>query len=127
MTHTGEKPFSCLVCNRPFREMSTLKKHLITHRKQMNSSQIKTNDDSNHSKKFTESDQAKNFHKCPLCKTICKGTDGLMSHIMATHRTNTKQINDKPVSIVGRKSSKSPPPLIPINRAAFNYLKVKRL
>lgn len=93
----------------------------------MNSSPIKTNDDSNnHSKKFTESDQSKNFHKCPLCITICKGTDGLMSHIMATHRTNTKRIDDKPSETIGRKLSKSPPPLIPINRATFNYSKVKR-
>lgn len=144
MIHTGEKPFSCLECNRPFREMSTLKKHLITHRKQngfqMNSSSIKiTNDDNNitknHSKTLTELNQSKekpaaehivNFHKCPLCMIVCKGTDGLMSHIMSIHRTIKKRIDDKPSETIGRKLSKSPPPLIPINRATFNYSKVKR-
>lgn len=141
MIHTGEKPFNCLECNRPFREMSTLKKHLITHRKQngfqLNSSSIITNDDNNHhsnklielneSKKKSAAKQIPNFHKCPLCMTVCKGTDGLMNHIMSIHRTNEKQIDVKPNKIIGRKSSKSPPPLIPINRATFNYSKVKRL
>lgn len=145
MIHTGEKPFSCLECNRPFREMSTLKKHLITHRKQnglqMNSSSIiRMNNDNNitknHSKKLTELNQSKekpptehiiNLHKCPLCMSVCKGTDGLMSHIMSIHRTKKKRNDDKPSETIGRKLSKSPPPLIPINRATFNYSKVKRL
>lgn len=141
MIHTGEKPFNCEHCSRPFREMSTLKKHLITHRKQsgfqMNSSS--TADDNNvtknHSKRFTELNQSKekwaaeqiiNFHKCPLCMAVCKGTDGLMSHIMSIHRTNKKKIDEKSSETSGRKLSKSPPPLIPINRATFNYSKIKR-
>lgn len=129
MIHTGEKPFKCSECKRPFREMSTLKKHLITHRKQngfhLNSvpkerpppppkMPILTA-----SLKHTTVEQV-SLHKCPLCKTICKGTEGLMNHIMSVHRS--KKTDDNRPTITVRKFSKSPPPLIPINRATFKRI-----
>lgn len=131
MIHTGEKPFTCSECKRPFREMSTLKKHLITHRKQ-------NGFNATAAQKFTDLTAAKqnpskpaqfqqSLHKCPLCKTICRGTENLMNHITAVHRPN----NAKSSKIVMRKSSKSPPPLIPINKAAlkgaFNFLNANRI
>lgn len=128
MIHTGEKPFKCPDCQRPFREMSTLKKHLITHRKQngfisntvckppalidMKQQQTATAP--------SKSPQLPNslLHKCPLCKTICRGTENLMSHITSVHRPNSaKKHESSDVTI--RKRSKSPPPLIPINKVAF--------
>lgn len=130
MIHTGEKPFTCSECKRPFREMSTLKKHLITHRKQNGFSTTAA-------QKLTDLTATKplpskptqfqqSLHKCPLCKTICRGTENLMSHITSVHRPNNAKSNASSESVM-RKSSKSPPPLIPINKAAFNYLNVKRI
>lgn len=143
MIHTGEKPFTCSDCKRPFREMSTLKKHMITHRKQ-NGFNSTT---SFKSMALTESGQSPSastsppppsskpttqFHKCPLCSTICRGTENLMNHITSIHRpnSNAKKSNGSSENRM-RKLAKSPPPLIPIksvlNRTAFNYLKAKRI
>lgn len=123
MIHTGEKPFTCPDCKRPFREMSTLKKHLITHRKQNGFTQTNSLKPINAIESKPTAMPSKphfqaSLHKCPLCKTICRGTEALMSHITAVHR---KPKNDS------RKLSKSPPPLIPINKAAFNYMNAKRI
>lgn len=32
MVHTGERPHICSICERPFRQRSTLKVHMRTHR-----------------------------------------------------------------------------------------------
>lgn len=130
----GEKPFTCSECSRPFREMSTLKKHLITHRRQngfnSGNSNLKPN--------FIETGQqlttppskptqlTQSLHKCPLCKTICRGTENLMNHITSVHRPTSAKSNASS-EIRVRKFSKSPPPLIPINKAVFNYLNSKRI
>lgn len=126
MIHTGEKPFKCPDCKRPFREMSTLKKHLITHRKQngFNASTVQKSET-----RQLPSTPAKfqlNLHKCPLCTKICRGTENLMNHITSVHRPNKIKSNGSSENTM-RKSSKSPPPLIPINKAAFNYLNAKRI
>lgn len=144
----GEKPFSCPECKRPFREMSTLKKHLITHRKQngFNSSvTVKPLSALMETKQPAQTITASSkpkiaslssalLHKCPLCKTICKGTEALMNHITSIHRPNaaTKNHNNNNNGssnrmLPHRKHTKSPPPLIPINKAAFNYLNAKRI
>lgn len=141
MIHTGEKPFTCSECKRPFREMSTLRKHLVTHRRQ-NSLQL-------NSKNATAILQTKlqkpatmikdsielkanslnlqSLNKCPFCKTICKGTENLMSHIASVHRSNSKNNNNISTNISIRKYTKSPPPLIPINKAVFKYLNMTRI
>lgn len=136
MIHTGEKPFTCSECSRPFREMSTLKKHLITHRRQngfnSGSSNLKQNPietgqqlmSTVPSSKPTQLTQS--LHKCPLCKTICRGTENLMNHITTVHRPTSAKSNASS-EIRVRKFSKSPPPLIPINKAVFKYLNSKRI
>lgn len=128
------QPFSCPDCKRPFREMSTLKKHMITHRKQNG---FNTNT-SFKPTALTESRQQpstlptkstqfpQSLHKCPLCKTICRGTENLMNHITSVHRPSKAKSNESG-DVTIRKLSKSPPPLIPINKAAFNYLNAKRI
>lgn len=128
MIHTGEKPFTCTDCKRKFREMSTLKKHMITHRKQNGfNAPIKPIDLSESRKLPEKSTQfQQSLHKCPLCKTICRGTENLMKHITSIHRTNKTKSNESS-EIKIRKHSKSPPPLIPINKAAFNFLNAKRI
>ncbi|XP_055296299.1 zinc finger and SCAN domain-containing protein 12-like [Sitodiplosis mosellana] len=140
MIHTGEKPFQCSECKRPFREMSTLKKHLITHRKQNGF----TSATSFKSMALTESGQSPlatpsktptqfqpSLHKCPLCKTICRGTENLMNHITTVHRPNSNAKSNGSSENTKRKLAKSPPPLIPIksvlNKTAFNYLNAKRI
>lgn len=133
MIHTGEKPFTCTECRRPFREMSTLKKHLITHRRQ-NGFQANGNngevDSSPKSSVIPKVDPLQSLHKCPLCKTVCRGTDGLMNHINAVHRATMEQQSDRSTPAINhkkRKFSKSPPPLIPINKTVFKYLNAARL
>lgn len=130
MIHTGEKPFTCTECRRPFREMSTLKKHLITHRRQNvwkptnASSRVNTPP----AKTMTKINPLQSLNKCPLCSTVCRGTDALMAHINSVHRTTAeKKIEKSKSSLTIRKFSKSPPPLIPINKAVFKYLNVARL
>lgn len=135
--------------------MSTLKKHLITHRKQngfSSSVSVKPlsalldqpNKRPNPMTQMTmpslkpklASLASALLHKCPLCKTICKGTEALMNHITSVHRPNaaTKNHNNNNNNdgssnrmMPHRKHTKSPPPLIPINKAAFNYLQAKRI
>lgn len=152
---TGEKPFSCPSCKRPFREMSTLKKHLITHRKQNRfsssvtvkplSALLETRQPNPTPQTTLASAKPKIaalssalLHKCPLCKTICKGTEMLMRHITSVHRPNATSKNHSNNNnnnhhgssnrmMPHRKHTKSPPPLIPINKAAFNYLNAKRI
>lgn len=139
MIHTGEKPFTCPDCKRPFREMSTLKKHLITHRKQngFNSTSpfksMALAESRQQSPSAVPSKPATQFqqslHKCPLCKTICRGTENLMNHITSVHRPPGN--NAKSNGSSERKLAKSPPPLIPIksvlNKTAFKYLHAKRI
>lgn len=143
MIHTGEKPFTCPDCKRPFREMSTLKKHLITHRKQngFNSStafksMALTDSRRSPSAMPTMSKPAatqfqQSLHKCPLCKTICRGTENLMNHITSVHRPNSNAKSNESSENTTRKLAKSPPPLIPIksvlNKTAFNYMNAKRI
>lgn len=140
MIHTGEKPFTCSECKRPFREMSTLKKHLITHRKQNGFTSTTV-----FKSALTESGQSQrtatpskpstqfqpSLHKCPLCKTICRGTENLMNHITSVHRPNSNAKSNGSSENRMRKLAKSPPPLIPIksvlNKTAFNFLNAKRI
>lgn len=123
--------------------MSTLKKHLITHRKQNGfSSSVKVKPLSALMETTQPKIQPKPaslslalLHKCPLCKTICRGTEALMNHITSVHRPNAAAKNNNNNNNNGpsnrmmahRKHTKSPPPLIPINKAAFNYLNAKRI
>lgn len=127
MIHTGEKPFKCPDCQRPFREMSTLKKHLITHRKQNGFNSNATAQPPallERKQQLTPKMPAKSvvqspqnlLHKCPLCKTICRGTENLMTHITSVHRPNSSTKNTITSNVTIRKRSKSPPPLIPINK-----------
>lgn len=129
MIHTGEKPFTCTVCRRPFREMSTLKKHLITHRRQHGFPTTASSPLTVPRPTMTvKPDRLQSLNKCPLCQTICRGTDGLMNHINSVHRhTEQKRSDPSASSLKIRKFSKSPPPLIPINKAVFKYLNIARL
>lgn len=129
--------------------MSTLKKHMITHRKQNGFSPtvkvkpLSTLMDTSQPKAKPKPTPAPTplssalLHKCPFCKTLCKGTEALMNHITSVHRpnaaakinnNNNNYDNDPSHRMMGhRKHTKSPPPLIPINKAAFNYLNAKRI
>lgn len=139
MIHTGEKPFTCPECKRPFREMSTLKKHLITHRKQngfvssngtIKVAAVATLTESKQQISAMPSKPTQfplgSLHKCPLCKTICRGTENLMNHITTVHRPNRTKTTTTS-NVPSRKLTKSPPPLIPINKAAFSYMNAKRI
>lgn len=132
MIHTGEKPFKCPICKRAFREMSTLKKHSFTHRKENGFSFKAIDSFETQAKTFVGSSTnmnneivkqqlpQKSYHTCPICKEKCLGSRALIEHCFK-HKQPIKENSTGQISV--RKFAKSPPPLIPINRAAFKLVK----